>query len=41
MNIVSMLGEVPVDGVDIRSISECLGVYVINRLLTHHQVVVE
>jgi hypothetical protein len=36
VDIVSVLGEIPIDGVDIRSISKCLGVHVTDRLLTHH-----
>jgi hypothetical protein len=36
MDIISVLGEIPIDSIDIRSISKCLGVYVTDRLLTHH-----
>jgi hypothetical protein len=31
-----VLGEIPIDSIDIRSISEFLGVHVSDRLLTYH-----
>jgi hypothetical protein len=36
-----MLGEILIDGVDVRSVFKYLGVYVINGLLIHHQVFVK
>jgi hypothetical protein len=36
-----MLGEILIDGVDVRSVFKCLGVHVTNGLLIHHQVFVK
>jgi hypothetical protein len=36
-----MLGEIPIDGIDIGSISERPGMHATDSLLVYHQVVVE
>ena len=41
IDVISVLDEVLIDGVDIRSIFERRRVHVTDSLLTHHQIVVE
>ena len=41
MDVISVLNEIPIDRVDVRSILKYLYVYITNRLLTYYQVVVE